>query len=272
MTLPQPLPITAMSSEACRQLRFFLMDIDDTLTTRGLVTPEAFNAMWKLHRAGISVVPVTGRPAGWCDHIARMWPVDGVIGENGAFSFRYNRDKRRMDRRFYQPEAERQEGARRLETLRKRVLQEVPGCAISADQAFRISDLAIDFCEDVDPLAPEAVDSICAIAAELGLTSKVSSIHVNCWFGDFNKLRSLKAFLQEETGKNLNELQGETVFIGDSPNDEPVFSAIRQSIAVSNITTFLGRLIHLPAFITSEPSGAGFSEAVETILKKRAET
>ncbi len=65
-----------------------LADIDDTITTEGRLTPEAYAALGRLHDAGLIVVPITGRPAGWCDHIARMWPVSGVVGENGAFWMR----------------------------------------------------------------------------------------------------------------------------------------------------------------------------------------
>ena len=67
-----------------------LADIDDTLTTHGKLTAAAYAALERLQRAGKLVIPITGRPAGWCDHIARMWPVDAVVGENGAFYMRYD--------------------------------------------------------------------------------------------------------------------------------------------------------------------------------------
>lgn len=250
-------------------MQLFLMDIDDTLTTHGQITAPAFQSMWDLHRAGIRVIPITGRPAGWCDHIARMWPVEAVIGENGAFYYRYDRINHRMQRHSFQNESDRLEGINRLEIMRNRVLNDVPGCAISADQSFRVSDLAIDFCEDVEPLDSDAVEAICSIGHELGLTCKISSIHVNCWFGEFNKLNSLKNYLQNNFSQTLDELQDQICFIGDSPNDEPVFSVVRQSVAVSNIATFLDRLNHRPAYMTHHASGAGFNEAVQVILGKR---
>src|SRR5512139_637866 len=70
------------------RLRGLLFDIDETLTTEGKLTAGAYAAMARLKGAGKLVVPITGRPAGWCDEIARMWPVDAVVGENGAFYFR----------------------------------------------------------------------------------------------------------------------------------------------------------------------------------------
>src|SRR5256885_4980132 len=74
-----------------RGVKALLFDIDDTLTTEGKLTAQAYDALERLRRAGKITVPVTGRPAGWCDHIARMWPVDAVVGENGAFYFFYAR-------------------------------------------------------------------------------------------------------------------------------------------------------------------------------------
>ncbi|HPQ41511.1 MAG TPA: HAD-IIB family hydrolase [bacterium] len=269
MTPESCLPIHRFPPSAARKLHYFFHDIDDTLSSGGRITSDAYAALWDLHQAGIRVVPVTGRPAGWCDHIARMWPVEAVIGENGAFYFAYDRTHRTMHRVFLQSDTDRRRGHHLLESLRDRVLREVPGSAVSADQPYRLADLAIDFCEDVEPLDPESIDAICRIAGELGLTWKVSSIHVNCWYGHFDKLTCLKHFLSRHCGSSLAEMQDTMVFIGDSPNDEPMFSEVLQSIAVANIRECLHRLTHHPAYITRAASGDGFREAVDTILSHR---
>src|SRR3954462_5479522 len=96
-------PLAEFPLENRRAIRGFFFDIDDTLTSDGRLTAEAYSALERLHCAGQLVIPITGRPAGWCDHIARMWPIDGVVGENGAFYFRYDRSKRRMTRQFVEP-------------------------------------------------------------------------------------------------------------------------------------------------------------------------
>ena len=85
------LPIMECPAEHWAAIRGIFMDIDDTITTESRLTSDVFLAIEKLTAAGLSVVPITGRPAGWCDMIARMWPVDAVIGENGAFYFRPDR-------------------------------------------------------------------------------------------------------------------------------------------------------------------------------------
>lgn len=213
---------------------------------------------------------VTGRPAGWCDHIARMWPVEAVIGENGAFIYAYRRRRKKMERIFLVSEAERSEGRRRLEAVRRRALSEVPGCAVAADQAFRISDLAIDFREDVPPLDREGIEKICRIAAEEGAVCKVSSIHVNCWYGDFDKVAGLRAYLKNRS-LSLDDpgLQERILFIGDSPNDEPMFKHLRHTVAVANIREFLDQLAHPPRYLTVKPAADGFCEAVDLMLEKR---
>ncbi|MCD6397600.1 MAG: HAD-IIB family hydrolase, partial [Spirochaetaceae bacterium] len=146
------LNINLMTETFCKNLEYLFTDIDDTITTDGIMPASTLENIWKLLNAGIKVVLVTGRPAGWCDYFARMWPIAGIIGENGAFYFSYNREVKKMTRVFLQSEATRKSGQAGLERIRKRVLKEVPESGISSDQDFRISDLAIDFCEDVSPL------------------------------------------------------------------------------------------------------------------------
>src|SRR5690606_15439905 len=104
-----------------------------TLTHEGRLPPVAYSAMARLKEAGLAVVPVTGRPAGWCDLIARQWPVDGVVGENGAFYFRYDDSRRVMIRKYAKSVEERQRDKRKLEAVREAVLAEVPGAAVAAD-------------------------------------------------------------------------------------------------------------------------------------------
>ncbi|MCD4655674.1 HAD-IIB family hydrolase [bacterium] len=256
---------------SAQKLKYFFTDIDDTVSTSGIITADAYDAIWKLFKHGIHVIPVTGRPAGWCDHIARMWPVEAVIGENGAFYFSYNRQTHNMQRVFLQSEYDRKYGTNLLKELQKRVLSEVPGCAISSDQPYRIADLAIDFCEDVDPLSKTDIQRICQIADDLSLTSKISSIHVNCWYGKFNKLSCLKHFISEHYKTTLAKIQLEMLFIGDSPNDEPMFAEVKQSVAVANIINFWDSLTYYPSYITDAQSGTGFREAVDCILSKRSE-
>ncbi|MDP2361144.1 MAG: HAD-IIB family hydrolase, partial [bacterium] len=174
-------PLAAWPRESARALAVLFTDIDDTISSGGRITAEAYAALWKAREAGLRVVPVTGRPAGWCDHIARMWPVDGVIGENGGLVFRL--EEGRMARHFLYDGATRARFRVRLEAVREEILRRVPGAGIASDQAYREYDLAVDFCEDVPRLPLEEAQRIKAIFEEHGATAKISSIHVNGWFG-----------------------------------------------------------------------------------------
>jgi hypothetical protein len=245
-----------------------LTDIDDTLSTHGRVPAEAYAALEALRAAGLRVVPVTGRPAGWCDHIARMWPVDGVIGENGAFAMWHDATAHKLRTQHLQGEAERASHAQALAAVRERILREVPGCAVASDQFCRLYDLAIDFCEDVPPLPAAAVDRIVALMAEAGMTAKVSSIHVNGWFGDYDKLGMARRWLREQHGVDLDDpaQRRGVVFAGDSPNDAPMFAFFPLSVGVANVRRFDGRLAHWPAYVTPSEGGAGFAELARHLL------
>ena len=263
----RPIPVSSLPAPLCQGLQYLFADIDDTLTTDGMLADFSYASLWELSRAGIRIVPVTGRPAGWCDHIARMWPVAAVVGENGAFVYSYDRTARRMKRRRQQDSSSAR--ADILQRVAERVLKEVPGTALAADQPFRISDVAIDYCEDVPPLPTEKVDAICRVLAQEGVHFKVSSIHVNFWMGDFDKLSGARMFVEEDTGAPFSELAEKAIFIGDSPNDEPLFEGFPHSIAVGNIRSFLPRISHLPEFITRADCSAGFREAAQIILSRR---
>ena len=249
-----------------KRIRYVLTDIDDTLTLDGLLPSTSLAAMERLRDAGVAIIPITGGPAGWCDHIARMWPVAAVVGENGAFYFRYDRALRKMQRRYFKSAVEREKDRCRLEALKTKILAEVPGCAISADQGFREADLAIDVCEDVSPLPPEHVERIVEIFEKAGARAKISSIHVNGWFGDYDKLAMTRLLFSEVYLEDLDTVKFEMIFVGDSPNDQPMFAFFPHSLGVANVLEFAGRVHTLPAWITTQPGGAGFAEMVEVLL------
>jgi HAD superfamily hydrolase (TIGR01484 family) len=250
-----------------RGVRAVLLDIDETLTTSGRLTANAYAALERLKAAGKIVVPVTGRPAGWCDHIARMWPVDAVVGENGAFYFFFAEG--RLNKRFLQGAAARSDGRARLEAVAKRILSEVPGSALAADQPYRETDLAIDYCEDVPPLPLEAAERIVALMREAGLNAKISSIHVNGWFGGYDKLATSRLLFSERFGLDLGGANSECVFVGDSANDAPMFGFFEKSVGVANVCRFEGRLAAAPKYVTREAAGAGFVELARHLLDAR---
>lgn len=262
-------PLSAFSAGVRRDVRGVFLDIDDTLTTDGSLTAAAYAALERLATAGILTVPITGRPAGWCDHIARMWPVEGVVGENGAFYFRYDRVRRRMHKRFLASDDERHEARARLKSLKETILAEVPGSAVASDQHYRECDLAIDFCEDVERLPRSSVARIVAFFERAGATAMVSSIHVNGWFGTYDKLGMTKILMRECFGIDLDADKERFVFVGDSPNDAPMFAYFPHSVGVANIGDFEGALGAEPAYVCNERCGQGFVELADALLADR---
>jgi hypothetical protein len=249
------------------QVKVLFTDIDDTLTDHGRLHAAPYAALWTLAQNGIAVVPVTGRPAGWCEMIARFWPVHGIIGENGGFYFRYLENEKRMHRHFVFDEYTRAKNRVDLEKIRVEVLREVRGCAIASDQFSRLMDLAVDFAEDVGPLPEEDIDRIVAIFKKHGAQAKVSSIHVNGWFGSYDKLSLCREYARLELGMDLDRDNDLCAFAGDSPNDEPMFAFFNNAFAVANIQRFLPRLTHRPAYIASKEGGHGFIEIAERLIK-----
>lgn len=258
-------PFSTIELSRAEKLRYILCDIDDTITTGGKLPAESYAALWRLHDAGYGVIPVTGRPAGWCDLIVRQWPVTAVVGENGAFVY-YFREGRRLT--FTHPSVADGDIQGRLAAVRDACLAGVPGCRVSKDQFARIYDVAIDFNEDPPYLGFEAADQIQAIAQSLGAVAKVSSIHVNAWFGDYNKLDMTRLFLKEVLGEPDDDaIRDKVIFFGDSPNDEPMFAFFPTSCGVANIRPFAEKMTCLPAFVTAEESGRGFAEAIQHLLR-----
>ena len=262
-------PLSEFAAGDRRSVRGVLFDIDDTLTTAGILTAAAFCAMERLHEAGLALVPITGRPAGWCDHIARMWPVSAVVGENGAFYFAYDRTAHAMRRRYVDDAPTRAANRDRLAAVAREILAAVPGAAVAADQQYRETDLAIDYCEYVPRLPDAAADRIAALMRERGLTAKVSSIHVNGWLGRYDKLAMTRILMRETVGVDLDAARDRYVFVGDSPNDVPMFAHFPHAVGVANVREFAGRLTHEPAYVTAAPAGAGFCEVADCLLAAR---
>ena len=263
-------PLSECPKTTLAAIRGVLTDIDETVSTEGRLTAEAYGALEALKEAGLLVIPVTGRPAGWCDMVARCWPVDAVVGENGAFWMWHDARLGKLRTRFVQSEAERADGRRRLEAVRADVLREVPGADIASDQRYRLADLAVDFCEDVPPLPRTDIERIVAIFERHGAHAKVSSIHVNGWFGDYDKLTTSKAMMAELFGVDLRREAARYVFSGDSPNDSPMFGFFPNGVGVANVRDFAGAMTALPRWVTQARSGAGFVELARALIAARS--
>ena len=262
-------PISQMPRQTAAAIDLVLADIDDTLTTDGRLPAIAYSALETLKAAGLAVAAVTGRPAGWCDMIARFWPVDGVVGENGALYFAYEPASRTMRRVYSASAEERADNRAKLARIQARVIAEVPGTAVAADQAYREADLAIDFCEDVAPLGREAAERIKAIFEEEGAVARISSIHVNGWFGAYDKLTMTRRFAREVLDSDLDAVRDRVLYVGDSPNDASMFAQFPNACGVANVREFLGLIEAEPTWIAKARGGEGFAEIATIIVDAR---
>lgn len=262
-------PISEIPGSDLRNVRAVLTDIDDTLTLHGQLPSIAYHALEQLHNAGIKVIPITGRPAGWCDLVARLWPVDAVVGENGAFYFRHDRQAKKMQRVYAQDLSTRQKNSKRLQVIAAEVLKRFPGTAIASDQAYREIDVAVDFCEDVAPLPLAKAQEIAAYFEKAGAVAKVSSIHVNAWFGDHDKQSMSFQLLDDLFGWSKEQATESVAYCGDSPNDAPMFACFPMGIGVANIRPLLHLMPHHPAYVTEEEGGGGFAAFTDLLLAAR---
>jgi len=247
-------------------VEYVMMDIDDTLTLDDRLPAVAYAALEKLKAAGYAVIPVTGRPAGWCDMIACFWPVDAVVGENGAFYFQWNHGEKKMLRRFHRSAGELSQDRKKLDAIAREIMEEVPGSRVADDQAYRATDLAIDFrCGD-PPLDRRDIEKIVAIFQSHGATAKISSIHVNGWFGDYDKLEMAKIMFRELFRQDTEDIREKVLYAGDSPNDSPMFGFFPHSAGVANIMDFDGRMENEPGWIVDKRGGFGFAQIADFLV------
>ena len=259
-------PIDELTAETARKIRFVLMDIDDTLTTDGKLLAESYAALWQLKKAGLVIVPITGRPAGWCDLIAREWPVDGVVGENGAFAF-WESEGQRL-KALTHPQAT-PNTSPLLQEIRDAALQQFPGLRIARDQFSRLYDIALDFAEEEPRLPLATAAEVKKLCEQMGAHAKVSSIHVNTWLGDYDKLSMAIRFLGERFGYDDAAMRRQVVFVGDSPNDEPMFAHFPNACGVANVIRYETMIKTLPAFAADREGGLGFAQIAAMLIARR---
>ncbi len=228
-------PLSSCPPATLAAVRGVLTDIDETVSTEGHLTAEAYGALEALKKAGFLVIPVTGRAAAG----AITSPASGRSmpwWARTAPSWMWHDDKAgKLRTRFVQSETERADGRRRLEAVRAEVAREVPRAGIASDQPYHLTDLAVDFCEDVPALPREDIARIVAIFEKHGARAKVSSIHVNGWFGDYDKLTTSKAMMAELLDIDIERDAERYVFAGDSPNDSPMFGFFSNAVGVANV-------------------------------------
>lgn len=260
------LPWSHCPAAALRGVRGVLTDIDDTLTTDGVISPEALLALSALHEAGVPVIAITGRPMGWSIPVARDTTIEAVVAENGAVALFHEGEALLTE--YVQDEATRGANAQRLQSTAQRILAEVSGATLARDSAGRVTDIAIDHSEFAH-LSPQAVQRVVALMQEAGMNATVSSIHINGWYGEHNKLSGARWIVQRLLGRDIEAETAQWVYVGDSTNDQAMFAHFPLSVGVANLRRFADQLSVWPAYLTDGERGAGFAEVARAVLTAR---
>ena len=270
-------PLADWPMEQRRGITGVLTDIDDTLTTDGAITTDALEALEALKEAGLHVIAITGRPVGWSEPFARTWPVDAIVAENGAVALvnaghstavgpdATKETETELRRLYLKAPAIRASNFARLQQVAQRILREVPGALLSRDSPGRETDIAIDHSEFTQ-LPREKIAHVVRIMELEGMTATVSSIHINGWFGEHNKLVGANWIVWELLKQDLAANMHRWVYVGDSTNDQLMFEAFPYSVGVANIRRFENELTHLPKYIAQRERGAGFAEITASII------
>ncbi|MGM9491670.1 HAD-IIB family hydrolase [Ideonella sp. YS5] len=263
--LPGATPWSQVPRARLVRIAGLLTDIDDTLTRDGAIEPEALSALRSLADAGVPVIAITGRPAGWSEPFALAWPVAAIVAENGGVMLR--RDAQgRLRHDFAQVPDERERNLARLRDGAAAVLREVPGATLARDSAGRLTDIAIDHSE-FEHLPPARIDEVVSVMQAHGLNATVSSIHVNGWIGEHSKWTAAAWAVEEVVGRSFEP--GDWLYVGDSTNDQLMFERVPLSVGVANIARFWSELIVKPAYVTAGERGRGFAEVAAALLAAR---
>ena len=258
-------PLAAWPAADRQALVGVFTDIDDTLTTDGEITADALQALHDLKAAGLKVVAITGRPAGWSERFAAAWPLDAVVAENGAVALLHSPHGHTLSRRYQQDAATRAANFARMQRVLARIEREVPGAVRSTDSPGRECDIAIDHGEFTH-LSDAQIGTIVEMMKSEGMHATVSSIHVNGWYGDNDKLEGARWIVRELWARRLDDEMDRWAYVGDSTNDALMFEHFRHTIGVANIRRFEAALSHKPHYVAMGERGAGFAEVAAAVL------
>ncbi|HTQ08118.1 MAG TPA: HAD-IIB family hydrolase [Polyangiaceae bacterium] len=254
-------PLSALSQVEARALRGVLFDLDDTLLDHGKLTEAAYAALFRLRESGLELYAVTGRPLTWVRLIARLFPVDGGVGENGGVLVAAG--GRVLE--VLAP-AERAARSARLRTLVAEVRARFTELEPADDATERLSDFTFDVGEH-RRVARERVAEVTAFAQARGATVHVSSVHLHVGFDAVDKASGVVRLLRTLHGTDPSAALTRYAFVGDSENDAACFGAFSVTVGVANLR---GRPTLAPRYLTQAPRGQGFAELARVLGALRA--
>ena len=237
-------------------VRALFSDVDGTMTTGDRIEASTYEALERLGEAGIPVIMVTGRPAGFGHAFMKTTPILACVAENGGVIFL--REGRKLVKTYGVPAASLPEWRRRMNDIAVDVMSKVPGARLSSDSKYREVDLAIDWNEE-QSLSRDEAELCVQMITKAGFGAVRSSVHVNFGPPAFDKLTACQAVVRQLFGGD--DLAGH-VYVGDALNDAPMFAGFPLSIGVANVRAWWDQLPHHPAYVTDAAEGAGLREVI----------
>jgi HAD superfamily hydrolase (TIGR01484 family) len=259
-------PLASLPADDARRLRGLLFDLDDTLLSHGVLTRGAYDALWSLRDVGLALVAVTGRPCGWGQVVARQWPVDGCVTENGALHVRRDGPGVAVDDPC--DEATRRARRVRLARIVERVREVVPEARLTDDVDLRRSDVTWDVGERVR-LPDDRVRAIASVIEDAGARWSRSSVHLHATYDADDKASGVLRFLRAHLGVEAGAAITRFAFVGDSGNDAACFAAFRCTFGVANVRASLHALSVPPRYVAPRAMGDGFADVAAALLAAR---
>ncbi len=224
-------------------------DFDGTLTDHTEFSEKFLTIISLLKKEETPLIIVTGRSLSWAHFfLTHFSDLSYVISEGGGvLSYRDNRGM--IIDEYQVPKSD-------LEWLAKfsgELLKRFEGLKLSADSLGRVSDRAIELCDLEDVVVRNEIKKL---MDEQNITYSTSNVHLNFWCGDISKYNAVKSLLEKFYPNISIE---ETMYFGDSLNDQSMFKMVEHSVGVSNISEVLLKLVDRPKVILTgeENSGPG---------------
>lgn len=264
MPLSPQSSLAAMAAALAPGLRAIATDMDGTLTRSGRFSSHLFLALERLQQAGIPVLIVTGRSAGWVSALVEYLPIAGAIAENGGLLYRRDRPEGQWLVDVTDPIAHRDALADVFGILQTEFHHHFPHLHPAPDNRFRITDWTFDLA-DLPGIDRQTLSAMGESLAALGWGFTYSAVQAHIKLPEQNKAAGLQRAIELLwPGCSLDQI----LTIGDSPNDESLFdpALFPRSVGVANVRPYLSELLHQPAHITPSAEGEGFCELVAAIL------
>ncbi|PLY37554.1 HAD family hydrolase [Pectobacterium carotovorum] len=257
--------IDNVKNEELRDIRFVLTDMDETLTYQGRLQARTYESLERLQDAGIKVIPVTAASAGWADQMARMWPVDGVIAENGGLFLIRNTRNHDIDRHYWH-EDEFLNNRQQLRKIQRLIQHQLPWLEVSDDQDFRLTSIAFKL-----PSVPKKIQLLVDELKKYGCSYTINNLWVLGWLGQYDKLLMSRRILNRFYALEESDEQESVYYSGDSLNDAPMFKFYKKSLGMNSINNILKDMPALPSWISKFPGGKGFVDGAIRILNAKEE-